>query len=336
MKLKRLGRTGLKVSEVCLGTMTFGNQCDEAASFAIMDRAFDAGIFFFDAADVYPLGATPEMRGRTEEIVGDWIKDRKRRDRIVLASKCRGAMSDLPNDAGLSRKHIFSAVEASLRRLKTDYLDLYQTHSPDPETPIDETLSALDALVRAGKVRYVGCSNYPAHQLAKALWVSDKLGYARFDSVQPRYNILYREIENEILPLCRAEDLGVITYNPLAGGFLTGRYTPGQSVPEGSRFALHQAGTLYQNRYWQTAQFEAVERLREFFWARDRSLAQVALAWVLAKPGVTCAILGASKVSQLDDSLPGVELALSEEETAFCDDLWFRLPRIKDPTVALR
>jgi 1-deoxyxylulose-5-phosphate synthase len=336
MKLKRLGRTGLKVSEVCLGTMTFGNQADEDASFAIMDRAFDAGIFFFDTADVYPLGATPEMRGRTEEIVGEWIKDRKRRDRIVLASKCRGAMSDLPNEQGLSRKHILSAVEASLRRLKTDYLDLYQAHHPDPETPIDETLAAFDDLVRSGKVRYVGCSNYPAHQLAKALWVSDKHGYARFDTAQPRYNILYREIENEILPLCRAEEIGVITYNPLAGGFLTGRYTAGQEIPEGSRFSLHQAGKLYQNRYWQTAQFEAVESLREYFWARNRSLAQVALAWVLARPGVTSAILGASRAAQLDDSLPGVELTLTDEELAFCDDIWFRLPRLKDATVALR
>jgi aryl-alcohol dehydrogenase-like predicted oxidoreductase len=336
MKTKRLGRTGLKVSEICLGTMTFGNQCDEPASFAIMDRAYDAGVFFFDTADVYPLGATPEIRGSTERIVGNWLKERRRRDQIVLATKCRGAMGDGPNEVGLSRKHVLAAVEASLRRLQTDYLDLYQVHHPDPETPIDETLDALDDLVRAGKVRYIGCSNYQAHLLGKALWVSDKRGYARFESAQPRYNILFREIENEVLPLCRAEELGVIVYNPLAGGFLTGRYSAGQAVEAGSRFAVHQAGKMYQQRYWQTAQFEAVESLKQYFGARGRALAQVALAWVLGRPGITCAIVGASRAAQLDDSLPGVDLRLEAEEIAFCDELWYRLPREKDPTIALR
>ncbi|HEY4103849.1 MAG TPA: aldo/keto reductase [Polyangiaceae bacterium] len=336
MKTKKLGRTGLKVSEICLGTMTFGNQCDEAASFAIMDKAFDSGVFFFDTADVYPLGATPEMRGGTETIVGRWLSDRKRRDKIVLASKCRGQMGEGPNEGGLSRKHVIAAVEASLRRLKTDYLDLYQTHQPDLETPIEETLGALDDLVHQGKVRYIGCSNYPAHLLCKALWTSDKHGYARFESAQPRYNILFREIENEIVPLCRAEGLGLIVYNPLAGGFLTGRYQPGQDVESGSRFSLNQAGKFYQQRYWQSAQFEAVESLKRFFSERNRSLTEVALAWVLAQPGVTSAILGASRAEQLDQSLPGSTLELSTEERAFCDQIWFDLPRLKDPSVALR
>jgi len=336
MKIKRLGRTGLKVSEICLGTMTFGNQCDEAASFAIMDKAFEAGVFFFDTADVYPLGSTPEMRGRTEIIVGKWLAERKLRDKIVLASKCRGQMGEGANDVGLSRKHIIAAVEASLRRLNTDYLDLYQTHQPDPETPIEETLGALDDLVHQGKVRYLGSSNYPAHLLGKALWTSDKYGYARYESNQPRYNILYREIENEIVPLCRAEGLGLIVYNPLAGGFLTGRYQPGQEVSAGTRFALHQAGKFYQQRYWQSAQFEAVESLKRFFGQRERSLTQAALAWVLAQPGVTCAILGASRAEQLDQSLPGIALELTAEELAFCDQIWFDLPRLKDPSVALR
>jgi len=336
MKIKRLGRTGLKVSEICLGTMTFGNQCDEAASFAIMDKAFEAGVFFFDTADVYPLGSTPEMRGRTEIIVGKWLAERKLRDKIVLASKCRGQMGEGANDVGLSRKHIIAAVEASLRRLNTDYLDLYQTHQPDPETPIEETLGALDDLVHQGKVRYLGSSNYPAHLLGKALWTSDKYGYARYESNVPRYNILYREIENEIVPLCRAEGLGLIVYNPLAGGFLTGRYQPGQEVSAGTRFALHQAGKFYQQRYWQSAQFEAVESLKRFFGQRERSLTQAALAWVLAQPGVTCAILGASRAEQLDQSLPGIALELTAEELAFCDQIWFDLPRLKDPSVALR
>lgn len=336
MKIKKLGRTGLKVSEICLGTMTFGNQADEAAAFAIMDKAYEAGVFFFDTADVYPLGATPELRGATETIVGKWISERKLRDKIVLASKCRGQMGEGPNDVGLSRKHICEAIEASLRRLKTDYLDLYQTHQPDPETPIDETMDALNDLVHQGKVRYLGCSNYPAHLLGKALWTSDKLGYARYECNQPRYNILYREIENEILPLCRAEGLGVIAYNPLAGGFLTGRYQPGQEVETGTRFSLNQAGKFYQQRYWQSAQFEAVEHLKRYFSARNKSLTQVALAWVLAQSGITCAILGASRAEQLEQSLPGVSLELTPEELAFCDQIWFELPRLKDPTVALR
>ena len=336
MKTKRLGRTGLKVSEICLGTMTFGNQSDEGTSFAIMDKAFEAGVYFFDTADVYPLGATPEMRGSTETIVGKWIAERKLRDKLVLASKCRGQMGEGPNDVGLSRKHIIAAVEASLRRLRTDYLDLYQTHQPDAETPIEETLSALDDLVHQGKVRYIGSSDYPAHSLCKALWTSDKHGYARYESNQPRYNILYREIENEIVPLCQAEGLGLIVYNPLAGGFLTGRYRPGQEVSAGTRFSLNQAGKFYQQRYWQSAQFEAVESLKGFFSQRGRSLTEVALAWVLSQPGITCAILGASRVEQLAQSLPGTAVELTAEELAFCDRIWFDLPRLKDPSVALR
>lgn len=336
MKVNRLGRTGLKVSEICLGTMTFGNQCDEATSFQIMDTAWDAGIFFIDTADVYPLGATPETRGSTEEIVGRWIKERKVRDKVVLASKCRGAMGEGPNEQGLSRKYILSAVEASLRRLQVDYLDLYQLHWPDSETPIEETLSALDEVVRAGKVRYIGCSNYRAFELAKALWTSDKFGYARFESDQPRYNILYREIENEIIPLCQQENVGLITYNPLAGGFLTGRYQPGQDVEEGSRFAVYQAGKMYQARYWQEAQFAAVETLKQFFSARDKSLTQVALAWVLAQPAVTSAILGASRPAQLTESLQALELTLDKEELAACNQPWYNLPRQQDPFLALR
>ncbi len=336
MKIKRLGRTGLKVSEICLGTMTFGNQCDETASFAIMDTAWEGGVFFFDTADVYPLGATAETRGSTEEIVGKWIKKHKTRDQMVLATKCRGAMGDGPNESGLSRKYIFAAVEASLRRLQTDYIDLYQVHSPDLETPIEETMEALNDLVKAGKVRYVGCSNYQAYQLAKALWVSDKLGLARFESDQPRYNILFREIENEVLPLCRAEELGVIVYNPLAGGFLTGRYTPGQTTEEGTRFSLYQAGKMYQARYWQEAQFMAVEELRQFFEPRQRSLAQVALAWTLAQPDITSAILGASRPEQLTETLAAVDLKLEQEELDACNEVWYKLPRARDPFLALR
>jgi len=334
MKIKRLGRTGLKVSEICLGTMTFGMQCDEPTSFAIMDRAFDYGVNFFDTADVYPLGSDETLRGRTEEIVGKWLKPH--RHEIVLATKCRGQMGPGPNDVGLSRKHIMDAIEGSLRRLQTDYIDLYQTHSPDPDTPIDETLRALDDLVHQGKVRYIGCSNYPAWQLTKALWTSDKLGLARFESAQPRYNLLFRAIEAELLPLCRNEDIGVIAYNPLAGGFLTGRYRKGQEVQEGTRFGLPRAGQLYQARYWREPIFDAVERLREFFEPRERSLVQVAIAWVLAQPGVTSAIVGASRPEQLDQSLPATAVTLDIEELSFCDSIWYDLPRERDPQIAHR
>src|SRR6266567_1996325 len=261
MKIKRLGRTGLKVSEICLGTMTFGNQCDEPTSHAIMSKAFEHGVTFFDTADAYPLGATIETVGRTEEYVGSWLKGR--REQIVLATKFFGKMGSGPNDQGGSRKHIMKAVEDSLRRLQTDYIDLYQMHFPDFETPLDETLSALDDLVRSGKVLYIGCSNYPAWLLCKALWTSDKLGLTRFDCVQPRYNILFRYIEAELLPLAVDQGIGIISYNPLAGGVLTGRYQPGQEPEQGTRFTIQNAGKIYQARYWQETQLQAVGQLKK-------------------------------------------------------------------------
>lgn len=336
MKIKQLGRTGLKVSEICLGTMTFGNQCDESTSFAIMDIADGAGINFFDTADAYPLGGGLDRVGKTEEIIGRWLRERNARERIVLATKCRGRMGDGPNDEGLSRKHILRACEESLRRLQTDYIDLYQAHAPDPTTPIEETLRAFDDLIHAGKVRYIGCSNYPAWQMAEALWVSDKYNLARFDCAQPRYNLLFRMIEDEILPLCRTYGIGVIVYNPLAGGILTGRYRKGQDVEAGTRFGLENAGPLYRRRYWNEAVFEEVEKLKRFFDARSRSLTHVALAWVLAQPGITSAILGASRPEQLTDSLKGVDVVLDEEEMAVCDEVWFHLPRERDPEIARR
>jgi 1-deoxyxylulose-5-phosphate synthase len=336
MQIKKLGRTGLKVSEICLGTMTFGNQADESTSFSIMDTADRAGINFFDTADVYPLGGGPERVGQTEEIVGKWLRERSSRERIVIATKCRGSMGQHPNDEGLSRKHVIRACEESLRRLRTDYIDLYQTHWPDLDTPIDETLRALDDLVRAGKVRYVGCSNYLAWQLGEALWTSDKLNLARYECAQPRYNILFRMIEDEILPLCRAHDVGVIAYNPLAGGMLTPRYVEKQEVETGTRFGLQHAGELYRKRYWKDAVFEEVRNLHDFLQKRDKSLTHIALAWALSRPGITCAILGASRPEQLEDSLKGVGLKLDEEELAACDDVWFNLPRERDSQVALR
>ncbi|MCC7209499.1 MAG: aldo/keto reductase [Anaerolineae bacterium] len=337
MKIKRMGRTGLRVSEICLGTMTFGHQCDEPTSFAILDRAWDAGVNFIDTADVYPVPPDVKTAGATETIIGNWLRAHPgRRHETILATKCHFRMGDAPNDMGGSRRHILDAVEASLRRLQTDFIDLYQMHSFDAETPLDETLRALDDLVRAGKVRYIGCSNYRAYRLAKALWTSDKLGIARYDCIQPRYNLLYREIENELLPLCQEEGVGVIIYNPLAGGFLTGKHRREAEPATGTRFALGISGDLYRRRYWQDAQFDAVERFKAFFEPRGKSLVQVAVAWVLAQPAITSAIAGATRPEQIDDSLRAVDVHLDDEEMAFLDGLWFDIPRPRDPEMAYR
>jgi aryl-alcohol dehydrogenase-like predicted oxidoreductase len=331
MHIRRLGNTGLKVSEICLGTMTFGHQCDEPTAFAIMDKAAERGVNFLDTADAYPVPPTPETAGRTEEIVGRWLQDR--RDSFVLATKCRLRVGHGPNDEGLSRRHILKAAENSLRRLRTDNVDLFQAHSPDPSTPLEETLRAFDDLVRQGKVRYVGCSNYPAWQVALALGISGRLNLAPLDCVQPRYNLLYREIESELLPLCRDQGLGVIAYNPLAGGFLTTRYRSGESAPSGTRFTLGKAGELYRERYWHRAQFEAVEQLRRFLEPRGKSIVQVAIAWILAQPGITSAIVGASRPEHLDESLGSVNVSLDDEEFEACNLAWYSLPRpVKAPS----
>jgi aryl-alcohol dehydrogenase-like predicted oxidoreductase len=327
METRPLGRTGLQVPVLCLGTMTFGQQCDDATSFAILDRAWEAGLRFLDTADVYPLGGTVDTVGRTEEIIGRWMRERKNRDALLVATKCRGRMGPGANDEGLSRYHVLRAAEASLRRLGTDRIDLYQTHFFDPRVPIDETLRALDDLVRAGKVRYVGCSNYPAWRLAEALAASERLGLARFDSVQPRYNLLYREIETELLPLCRAAGLAVLPYNPLAGGFLSAKYQKGEPPREGTRFTLGYAGRMYQARYWQEAQFEEVAALAKEVGARGLDMVTVALAWVLAQPGVTSAIVGASRPEQLEPAIAAPALALDDELRALLDAVWWRLPR---------
>jgi aryl-alcohol dehydrogenase-like predicted oxidoreductase len=327
MKTVRMGRTGLKVTEICLGTMTFGVQCDEASSFAIMDRAFAGGVTFFDTADVYPVPPDYSTVGRTEEIVGRWLRERRRRDDVVLATKGHLPMGPRPNDRGSSRKHLTAALDASLRRLQTDYVDLYQVHFWDAETPLDETLRTLDDAVRAGKARYLGCSNFKAWQLARALWTSDKLGLARFDCLQPRYNLIYRDADLDLLPLCREEGVGVIAYNPLAGGFLSGKYRKGEPFPEGTRFTLGKAGDIYRERYARAAEFEVVERLRAFFESRGQHLATAAVAWVLRQPGITSAIVGASRPDQLEATLAAPEFEFDEEALAVCDSAWFEIPR---------
>ena len=304
----RLGRTGLQVSRLCLGTMTFGGQCDEQTSRAILDTAAGGGITFLDTADAYPLGGTLETVGRTEEILGRWL--RGRRHDFVVGTKCFNAMSDRPWDRGNSRKHVLDAIDRSLQRLGTDYVDLYQLHHPDPETPIDETLRALDDVVRSGRVRYVGCSNFQAWQVARAIGRSEVLGVVRFESVQPRYSLLFREFERELFPLCREESLGVIVYNPLAGGLLTGKHRREAGPPAGSRFTLGTAGKMYQERYWNEGTFEAVDALRAL--ARETGLDPVtmAIAWVMANPVVTAPIIGASRPEQLTASLAAAAVKL--------------------------
>ncbi len=327
METRALGRSGLRVPLLCMGTMTFGLQTDEKESFRILDRALEGGISFLDTADVYPLGGSLETVGRTEEIIGRWLAERGNRDQLLIATKCRGRMGPGANDEGLSRQHVLDAVDASLRRLQTDRIDLYQTHYFDPETPIEETMRALDDCVRAGKVRYLGCSNYPAWRLAEALSASARSGGARYESLQPRYNLLYREIESELLPLCQAQGLGVLVYNPLAGGFLTGKYRAGEAPREGTRFTLGSAGRMYQWRYWQDAQFEAVSELAKAVRERGQELLTVALAWVLAQQAVSSAIIGASRADQLDASLEAPAFELDPELRELCDAVWWRLPR---------
>ncbi len=319
MRHVRLGRTGLSVSRLCLGTMTFGLQCDEATSTAILDRAAAGGVTFLDTADVYPLGGGFETVGRTEEILGRWL--RGRRHDVVVATKCFGAMSPRPWDRGASRKHILDAIEGSLRRLGTDYVDLYQLHHPDPATPLDETLRALDDVVRAGKARYVGCSNFHAYQVARALGRSEVLGAARFESVQPRYNLLFRQIERELLPLCREEGLAVIPYNPLAGGFLSGKHRRESGPTPGTRFTLGSAAGRYQERYWHEREFETIEALRPLAAEAGLSLARLALAWVLAEPVITAPIVGASRPEQLDDALAAADKPLDAGLKARLDEI---------------
>lgn len=301
----RFGRTGLRVSRLCLGTMTFGLQCDETMSHAILDAAAAGGIDFLDAADVYPLGGGADTKGRTEEIVGNWLRG-KRHD-FVVATKCVGAMGPKPWEQGMSRKHILDAVDASLRRLSTDYIDLYQLHSYDEHTPIDEALEALDTVVRMGKARYVGVSNWPAYKVARALGRSEVKNVARIESVQPRYNLLFRTFERDLLPLCAEEAIAVIPYNPLAGGLLTGKHDHKAPPPPGSRFQLGTAGRRYQERYWHEREFETVEILRGVAIEAGMSLTTMALRWVLSNPAITSPIIGASRPEQLADTLAAAE-----------------------------
>jgi len=315
----RLGRTGLQVSRLCLGTMTFGLQIDEAASRAVLDRAVAGGITFIDTADVYPLGGGVDLAGRTEEIIGRWMKGR--RQEFVLATKCFGRTGPQPWDVGNNRRHVMDAIDASLRRLGTDYVDLYQLHQDDPETPLDETLRALDDLVRAGKVRYIGCSNFLAYRLALALGRSDALGLARFVCVQPRYNLLFRQFERDLFPLCLEEGVGVIPYNPIAGGMLSGKHRRVAQATEGTRFTIPNAGQMYQDRYFHDREFDTVEAFAKLANEVGIKPVTLAVAWAMHQPAITAPIIGASRPEQLDDSLAAADLTLDPDLLKKLDEL---------------
>jgi aryl-alcohol dehydrogenase-like predicted oxidoreductase len=308
MEYRRLGRTGLMVSELCLGTMTFGRELDEEGSREIIARFLEAGGNFIDTADVYETGLSEEITGRA-------IKDV--RDDVVLATKVRFPMGDGPNDVGLSRKHVLAGCEASLRRLGTDYIDLYQVHMWDAATPLEETLSALTDLVRAGKVRYIGVSNFTGWQLMKALCVSELGRFERFVSLQPQYSLVERNIEREVLPVCREEGLGVIPWGPLGGGFLSGKYRRGEEPPGDSRIAevpdeFEESWTRRNvERNWRT--LDVVGEISE---ETGKSYAQIALNWLLRQEGITAPIIGARRVEQLEDNLGAAGWELSPEQVA--------------------
>src|SRR5262249_21803767 len=308
MQLRNLGRTGLKVAALCLGGNTFGWTTDQKQSEAVLDAYVDAGGNFVDTADVYSRWAPGHVGGESETVLGKWMKARGNRASVVVGTKVASAMGDYPHEKGLSRHHVMQAVEASLRRLQTDYIDLYMAHWDDRETPIEEALRAFDDLVRQGKVRYVGCSNYHSWRLTEALWVSDKHGLARYESLQPKYNLFYRdEYERELEPLCREQNVGVITYSSLGSGFFSGKYRPGQALPSTPR--ADGIGRQYFNeRGWRI--LEAVDNVAR---ARGTTPGQVALAWIVQRPGITAPIASATSPEQLQELVGAVELNLDKE-----------------------
>ncbi|MCX8188428.1 MAG: aldo/keto reductase [Nitrososphaeria archaeon] len=323
MEYKRLGKCGLKVSEICLGTMDFGSKVNEETANKIIKKAVDLGINFIDTANVY-------NNGKSEEYVGKAIKGM--RDSIVLATKVRHRIGPGPNDEGLSRKHIMFAVRESLQRLGTDYIDILYLHRPSnvdivkgfvgEPTPLEETLAALNDLVRWGKVHYIGCSNFPAWLHCKALWISDKNGFEKFVVSQPRYNLLQREAEREIIPLCVDQGIGIVPYSPLAGGVLTGKYRPGAPPPEGSRGALKPEFFKRHNFEWDDPfNLKVIEGLENFSKKIGKPMLQIALAWLLANPAITAPVIGPTTVEQLEENVAATELKLTEAELERIDKI---------------
>ncbi len=318
MEYRRLGKTGLRVSELCLGTMTFGWTADERNSYEVLNASLEAGINFIDTADIYSRWHPGNPGGVAETIVGNWMRG-KARDRIVVATKVRGRMGIGPNDEGLSRAHIMSAAEASLRRLRTDYIDLYQLHWFDEETPLDETWRALDDLVHQGKVRYLGVSNFKAYQVIQVLAISDCLNLAPLASVQPHYNLVWRkEFERELQETCRTEGIGVLPYSPLQGGFLTGKYRRGAPIPPGARGEGNERMTRFVSEERNMLLLDTMEKMGR---SHDRPMPQIALAWLIQNPLVTSPIIGANTVVQLRELVGATELKLTPEEIKTLNEL---------------
>ena len=311
MELRNLGRTGVKVSNLCLGCMMFGRRTEFKESEQIINTALDEGINFFDTANVY-------SQGRSEEIVGEALKSNKKRDDIILATKFHGAMDEKPNAQGNSRRHIIEQCEASLRRLQTDYIDLYQVHRPQADIPIDETLRALDDLVSSGKVRYIGTSTFPSWEIVESIWVSKELGLNRFVCEQPPYNLLDRRAERELLPMAKTYGLAIIPWGPLGGGLLTGKYQRGQEIPRDGRYADPPAA--YRDRFTENI-FDVVEGIEPI--ARDKgcTLSQFSLAWVLQQDSVTSPIIGPRTLEQLKDNLKACEIDITESDNALVDQI---------------
>ena len=309
MEYVKLGRSGLKVSRICLGTLTFGSQkwrpymLTESESRPIIERALELGINFFDTADMYSLGLS-------EEILGRALSDMVERSKVVVASKVYFKMSEDPNDVGLSRKHIMDAVDASLKRLGTDYLDLYQIHRWDYDTPVEETLRALDDLVRAGKIRYLGASSMFAWQFAKMLFTAERCGWDKFISMQNHYNLVYREEEREMLPLCRDQGVGILPWSPLARGFLAGN----RSRDGGGDTIRAKHDSLADEMYYRESDFDVVDRVIAVAGRHGKSPAQIALAWLLHQPGVTAPIVGVRRIRHLEEAVAAAQISLSQEE----------------------
>jgi 1-deoxyxylulose-5-phosphate synthase len=319
MQFARLGSSGIEVSRLCIGTATFGAQADAAESFAILERCAAEGVNFIDTANAYPLGSAPQHKGESERLVGKWLKGR--RNGFVLATKGGAVMGPRSWERGNSRKHLLDAIDRSLERLDTDYVDLYQLHYDDLATPLDESLAALDHIVRSGRARYAGLSNFQAWRAARAIGRCETHGWSRPAVIQPRYNLLFRQIERDLLPLCQEVGLGVICFNPLAGGLLSGKHRFDAPASAQSRFGAIAGADLYRERYWHEREFHAVAQFMHTAVEAGLPPVRLAVSWVLAKSAITSVILGASRAEQLGDALSSVDAPLDAALVGRLDSL---------------